>query len=130
MIRALDINNRWLGEKQSRRRRFQFGTTEGLELHIQLAALEHPVFEHACLASEGRAGKMINRRREGRQRTIYKPRRDWPVFCANQGLPEDFLAEAPFTVEGRYKVVGNGVPLPMGRAVARAVREALTGGRP
>jgi hypothetical protein len=33
--------------------------------------------------------------------------------------------DAPFTVHGLKRVVGNGVPLPMGRAVARAVKAAL-----
>ena len=43
-----------------------------------------------------------------------------------QGLPPDFLDDAPFTVEGKLKVIANGVPLALGRAVARAVRQALT----
>ena len=43
----------------------------------------------------------------------------------NQGLPSDFLEESPFTVEGKCKCIGNGVPLPMGRAVARAVKAAI-----
>lgn len=42
-----------------------------------------------------------------------------------QGLPEGFLKDAPFTVAGKCKAVGNGVPLPMGRAIARAVKEAI-----
>ncbi len=42
-----------------------------------------------------------------------------------QGLPEDFLRDAPFTAEGKLKAVANGVPLPMGCAIARAVIEAL-----
>lgn len=46
-------------------------------------------------------------------------------LCRLQGLPEDFLADAPFTVAGKCKAVGNGVPLPMGRAIAKAVMEAL-----
>ena len=41
-----------------------------------------------------------------------------------QGLPADFLSDAPFTVAGKCKAVGNGVPLPMGRAIARAVKAA------
>jgi DNA (cytosine-5)-methyltransferase 1 len=41
-----------------------------------------------------------------------------------QGLPEDFLTDAPFTAEGKLKAVANGVPIPMGRAIARAVLEA------
>lgn len=42
-----------------------------------------------------------------------------------QGLPDDFLVDAPFTAQGKRKVIGNGVPLPMARAVAQAVRRAL-----
>jgi DNA (cytosine-5)-methyltransferase 1 len=47
-----------------------------------------------------------------------------PDACRLQGLPEDFLDDAPFTAEGKLKAVANGVPIPMGRAIARAVREA------
>lgn len=35
------------------------------------------------------------------------------------------LMENPLTVEGKYTVIGNGVPLPMGRAIARAVKAAM-----
>lgn len=48
-----------------------------------------------------------------------------PDACRLQGLPEDFLSDAPFTAEGKLKAVANGVPLPMGRAIAKAVREAI-----
>lgn len=44
--------------------------------------------------------------------------------CRLQGLPEIFLADAPFTAEGKLKAVANGVPIPMGRAIARAVKKA------
>lgn len=43
----------------------------------------------------------------------------------NQGLPADFLDSAPFTVAGKIKLVGNGVPMALGRAIARAVTRAL-----
>ena len=42
-----------------------------------------------------------------------------------QGLPDGFLDKAPFTLEGKHRVIGNGVPLPMGRAIAKAVKAAL-----
>ncbi len=41
-----------------------------------------------------------------------------------QGLPPDFLEHAPFTKEGKMKAIANGVPLPMGRAIAKAVKES------
>lgn len=44
--------------------------------------------------------------------------------CRLQGLPEGFLADAPFTAAGKLKAVANGVPIPMGRAIARAIRQA------
>lgn len=44
--------------------------------------------------------------------------------CRLQGLPENFLKDAPFTAAGKLKAVANGVPIPMGRAIARAVKEA------
>lgn len=49
----------------------------------------------------------------------------WARMLELQGLPPDFLADAPFTVEGKRKAVANGVPLPMGRAIAKAVKVAL-----
>lgn len=42
-----------------------------------------------------------------------------------QGFPSDYLDEAPFTVQGKRSAIGNGVPLPLGRAIARAVKRAL-----
>lgn len=45
--------------------------------------------------------------------------------CRLQGLPEDFLKDAPFTAEGKLKAVANGVALPTGRAIARAIKCAL-----
>ena len=45
--------------------------------------------------------------------------------CRLQGLPEDFLDHCPFTAEGKLKAVANGVPIPMGLAIARAVKECL-----
>ena len=41
-----------------------------------------------------------------------------------QGIAADFDLPA-FTVSAKVKALGNGVPLPMGRAVARAVKDAI-----
>lgn len=42
-----------------------------------------------------------------------------------QGLPRDYLDAAPFTVQGKRQAIGNGVPIAMGRAIARAVKLAI-----
>lgn len=52
-------------------------------------------------------------------------RRSWEECCRLQGLPGDFLKDAPFTVGGKREALGNGIPLPMGRALAKAVRKAM-----
>jgi hypothetical protein len=52
-------------------------------------------------------------------------RRNVAECAVLQGLPADFLEDAPFTCDGKHRVIGNGVPLPMGRAIAKAVKEAL-----
>jgi DNA (cytosine-5)-methyltransferase 1 len=107
------LNPRWLGETQSRQRYFH--SNLNLAPHIEFAALEHPVFKHAVLAGHGPAvGKITN--------GIAKY--PWPEHCTLQGLPEDFKLPG-FTRQAAYEAVGNGVPLPMGRAIARAVRQAL-----
>jgi DNA (cytosine-5)-methyltransferase 1 len=51
--------------------------------------------------------------------------KEFPSALKSQGLPADFLSSAPFTSAGKIAAVGNGVPLPMGRAVAKAVKRAL-----
>jgi DNA (cytosine-5)-methyltransferase 1 len=45
--------------------------------------------------------------------------------CRLQGLPEDFLADSPFRADAKLKAIANGVPLPMGLAIARAVSLAM-----
>ena len=42
--------------------------------------------------------------------------------CEAQGLPRDFTAHIPFTVQGKRQAIGNGIPMAMGRAIAAMVR--------
>ena len=121
ITRSVVLDNRWLGEEQSRRRRWQFGTHRGIQLHPQLAALENPRWESACLASEGEKGQMLFRA----GKSTKNARRPFDQFCRLQGLPENFLEDSPLTLAGKYHVVGNGVPLAMGRVIACAVVDAL-----
>lgn len=49
--------------------------------------------------------------------------------CRLQGLPEEWIEQyvkhAPFRADAKLKAIANGVPLPMGRAIAKAVRRAM-----
>ncbi len=129
-IHSFPLDNRWLGEEQHRVRRWSFGLRG--DKHQDLRRwLEVPLFENSAWActvlasgsvkpgTEGMRGK-----RPGRHYG-YTTTAGLSVALRLQGLPSDFLADAPFTMEGKHKVVGNGVPLPMGRAIARAVRHAM-----
>ena len=56
---------------------------------------------------------------------IDPPKRTLGEMLELQGLPPDFLDEAPYTMSAKRKLVGNAVPLPMAKAIAKAVKEAL-----
>lgn len=53
------------------------------------------------------------------------PRRTLGEMLRLQGLPEDWLSHQPWTMQAKRKIVGNGVAVPMGRALAAAIRDAL-----
>jgi DNA (cytosine-5)-methyltransferase 1 len=136
------LNNRWLGEVQNRVRRFSFGVRGGpaVPLLPQVAVFEAPEFAHAALGTDRAVPVALVRDGRGGHRRTAPPtvtgghgspfshsRGNVTLgdMCELQGLPRDFLDEAPFTAHGKRKALGNGVPIPMGRAIARAVREAL-----
>ena len=127
-VMAVLLDNRKLGEVQMRCRRFCFGTPAGLTLEpfIEWAPLEAFEREYAVLASEHKGQTFpgaIGRKKYLKGRTLARR-------CTLQGLPADFTDSLPFTAAAKSIVIGNGVPLPMGRAIARAVKRALaTSGR-
>lgn len=123
-----------VGGITSRRRRFSFGTRDGAALVIERLAL-FPYAEPSVLAGgggravpvalggSGRRKKTLDGKRHGPHDG---PRAPWQDALRGQGLPSDFLADCPLTIEGKRHAIGNGVPLPMGRAVARAVKRAIS----
>jgi DNA (cytosine-5)-methyltransferase 1 len=60
-----------------------------------------------------------------RDRGVTSSRMPMSEMCRLQGLPEDFLEHAPFTADGKRQIIANGVPIPMGRAIAKAVKRAM-----
>jgi DNA (cytosine-5)-methyltransferase 1 len=139
---AQQIRDVWVGGATERLRRFTFGSrgTYG-RFQIETLAL-HGMGEGTVVAGHGLApgqrdkahravvcdGRAVPVRRSGSGKdksTATDFVMSLGSMYALQGLPEDFLDHAPFTVHGKRKVVGNGVPLPMGRAVARAVKKAI-----
>lgn len=112
---SFEVDNAWLDEPQSRRRKFWSNLP--LLRYIEFPALL------TCSA--------------GTERTVsWKGAVDWKGSRARerartlgdmlelQGFDRDMLDRCPLTVDGDKKAVGNGVPFLMGRAIARAVKEA------
>lgn len=127
------VNNRWLGEDQNRIRRFSFGTPEGYAIHVNDFAFYSLTFEPAvCSTAGGRrasvaiggSGKLKGN--QGRAPGSRLKNRTLAEQCRLQGLPENFADHTPFKKTEMERAIGNGVPLPMGRAVAKAVRIATT----
>jgi len=139
IVQSVLINNRWVGGVQNRVRRFSFGWWqsyghgEAPVFRIETEAMEPTEYAPAVTASGGRwvpvaiggSGKgKISKHLRG-----YLKGGASSSYLADairlQGLPEGFLSGSPLTVRGKCSAIGNGVPLPLGRAVARAVRKIL-----
>ena len=105
-VQRFDLNSRECGMRQSRLRHFQFGSLQGLVLIPERRKAEG-VSLPVALASEGTA----------------MDRRSFSDFCELQGLPRDFSLPG-MSISARYKAVGNGVPVPMARTIARAIISA------
>jgi DNA (cytosine-5)-methyltransferase 1 len=106
VVQRFDLNARECGMRQQRLRHFQFGSRLGL---VVVPERREPVGlpELIALATEGER----------------VDRRSWADFCELQGLPRDF--ELPgMSISAKYRAVGNGVPIPMARVIARAICSA------
>jgi DNA (cytosine-5)-methyltransferase 1 len=134
-ISSMLFENRWLGEAQRRKRRISFGVRgQAKQLVIDVALFESLEFSEAVNSAARRVNVKIGG--SGKVKRTYASngaqhtaaRGPWTSVADMlelQGAPRDLLDEAPFTTEGKRQVVGNGVPLPMGRAIARAVKRAV-----
>ena len=109
--RQYDLNNAWLGEEQARHRRFW--TNLSLNLEVPTFGNQQPV---PTVCSTGSVDWKGSRSRG--------PSRDLPEMMRLQGMPLDWFEHSPFTVQAKRKIVGNGVAIPMGRQLARAIRKA------
>lgn len=123
------------GSEQSRRRRFSFGAADAAlasSFRPRVVLWENPKSSQAVVASGGGRAVAVAPGGSGKLKRTHpkagppnsKSVRSFAEACRLQGLPEGFDLP-PFTVMAKCRAVGNGVPLPMGRTIARAVREAL-----
>ena len=97
-----DIDLAWYSNV-SRARVIQFGSLSGRLLNVTRRE-KNPTKHGAALANDDRSFEQL---------------------CKLQGLPPEF--ELPdFTVKGKKRAVGNGVPLQIGRILAEAVKKAYS----
>jgi DNA (cytosine-5)-methyltransferase 1 len=124
----------WCGGLTDRLRRFSWGTLPGgpMNWHVEVVAL-HSQAEHSALASGGGrpvpvavggSGKVKRSAKSALKNYGYKTLGAFENHKRLQGLPAAFDLPG-FTAAGKVKALGNGVPLPMGRAVAKAVKQAM-----
>lgn len=128
------LNARHVGSTQNRERRISFGTRDGRALRVQTDVFEPIDFDFAVTGDArvrpaviGGSGKRKATATGGKTSSLDRGGGSLPFarMCELQGLPRDFLSESPFTVAGKRQAVGNGVPLPLGRAIAAAVLRAF-----
>lgn len=135
IVHSQMVNARHVGSTQNRERRISFGTRDGRPLHLQTDAFE-PIDYDFAVTGDARqrpvamlaGGKMKANMSGGATSSLNRGGGTLPFerMCELQGLPADFLSEAPFTATGKKQAVGNGVPLAMGRAIAAAVKAAIS----
>ena len=124
-VHAQIMNNRWCGGVQHRLRRISFGTHNGRHLDIPGELFQELEWAPAVCASGGIKPGMPTDRSQKLKYMGWKTKEAFIQAKRLQGLPDDF--DLPnFTVSGAIKAVGNGVPLPLGRAIAQAVKEAMS----
>lgn len=102
----IDINQGWY-DNYSRLRHIQFGSKNDLYIDIPRGTMSKNILGGCALASDVRSFKEL---------------------CHIQGLPDDY--DLPdFNVKGKKKAVGNGVPLSIGRVLAKAVLDVTDPGQ-
>jgi DNA (cytosine-5)-methyltransferase 1 len=147
------VRDLWVGGCQPRARNFSFGTRDGKRLPMDWPILDqqrpvrsvtarHDPWEGKSVIAAHSWPDKVKRSVVADSRNGHGSRDDggggvlphtgsqMPLedACEAMGLSRDFTAHMPFTVQGKRSVIGNGVPLPMGLAVARAVKAAMKGG--
>lgn len=112
----LRLDNASLGEAQTRVR--SFWSNLDLARHIEMPTLVGPdAGTERAVSWKGSVDWKGSRAREAP--------RNLADMLELQGFPRTHLDSCPFTKSAAKKAVGNGIPLPMGRAIAKAVKRAV-----
>lgn len=138
-VRDQIIRDVWVGGATTRERRFTFGALHAptaATWQIQTQALHAIEAKPTVTTNSGGRRKVLKHGPDGRalghQGHADHHRLQWrtiEAMAADQGVPPEFIARmkehGAFTAKALRVGIGNGVPLPMGRAVAQAVVRAV-----
>lgn len=108
-------DNRWSGGEQRRRRRITFGSLDSRSFIMHDIALE-AFHERPTVVSTGQADWKGSAKRY---------RASIAYMAESQGIDPARFEHSPFTITELRRAIANGVPLPMGRAIAKAVKRAM-----
>lgn len=119
----------WCGGETMRKRKMSIGTNDGRRIHVSTLALHKPDPAIAITsgAREDRYGR-VKHVVSGKLRVCSTRGNRLPMeeMARRQGLPPHFFGDnSPFTEAAKRKMLGNGVPLAMGKAVAAAIAGSL-----
>lgn len=111
------IDNRWCGGEQSRRRRFTFGhrIKEYAEAFHVPGEVFEPIDKIPTVVSTGQADWKGSAQRN---------RASIEYMARAQGIDPARFEHSPFSITELRRAIANGVPMPLGRAVAQAVLDA------
>lgn len=122
------------GLEQRRLRRFTFGRrgqdASNLLRWINMATFLLPILHETPCGHGPAPGQRVKSRKatvtsSHGGKSVRMTRYSLADTCRLQGLPENFLADSPFTADGKLKAVANGVPIQMGRAIAKAIKQCI-----
>lgn len=134
------VCDHWVGGATQRKRRFCWGIRShrrrpgiAARLKIDFPAL-HAIEAKRAVTGDARQAsvgeRVRNKARVGNDGGVLPSSgkvMSLEEMLVDQGLPTDFFGDTcPFTLKTMKKMIGNGVPLPMGRAIARAVKAAIS----
>lgn len=106
-IQRFTVDCREVGNRQRRLRVIQFGSRDSSTISLERDDAARRLSAEPAVMSAGVERKRVTRRL-------------FEECCELQGLPRDFKLPG-HTVEGAFRAIANGVPMELGRALARAV---------
>jgi DNA (cytosine-5)-methyltransferase 1 len=139
-VQSQMVRDVWVGGETNRTRRFSFGSREPRRFEVETLALHSIDLEPAVTCDMrrrpvalGGSGKPKRKPTATGGRTSSLDRgygaETLERMAELQGVPTEFLERlkdhGAFTASALKRGIGNGVPLPMGRAVAKAVKNAI-----